>query len=96
MLQYLADGLVLGSMIGLGAVGLTLTYSILRFANFTQCDLVAWGAYLALSVTAALGGLVAGLGTGPLGPFSFGWILPAALLGGAALTVLRRPQEAGR
>ncbi len=86
--QALMDGLVAGTTIGLGAIGLSLTYAILRFANFTQGDLVAWGAYLALSVTAALGGLVAGLGAAPLGPFSFGWILPAALLGGAALTVL--------
>ena len=44
--QAIIDGLVSGSTIGLGAIGLTLTYSILRFANFTHGDFLAWGAYL--------------------------------------------------
>ncbi|MDW4499990.1 branched-chain amino acid ABC transporter permease [Sulfitobacter sp. D35] len=87
--QILMDGLISGATIGLGAIGLTLTYSILRFANFTHGDFLAWGAYLTLTVVAGLGGLFAGLGAGhPLGPFSFGWDLPLAMLGGAALTVL--------
>lgn len=87
--QALMDGLIAGSTIGLGAIGLTLTYSILRFANFTHGDFLAWGAYLTLSVAGALGGLLAGLGAGaPLGPFSFGWGLPVAALGGAALTIV--------
>jgi len=87
--QALMDGLIAGTTIGLGAIGLSLTYSILRFANFTHGDLLAWGAYLTLTVAGALGGLLAGLGAGaPFGPFSFGLTLPLALLGGAALTVL--------
>jgi branched-chain amino acid transport system permease protein len=85
--QAIMDGLVAGSMIGLGAIGLTLTYSILRFANFTHGDFLAWGAYLSLTVLGTLGGLFAGAGA-PIGPFSFGWGLPLAVLGGAALTVL--------
>ena len=36
-LQFLADGLITGSLIGLGAIGVTLTYSILRF-----CQLRPW------------------------------------------------------
>ena len=48
MLQLIADGLVVGSVIALGAVGLTLTYSILRFANFGQGEFMTWGAYLAV------------------------------------------------
>lgn len=89
--QALIDGLIAGSTIGLGAIGLTLTYSILRFANFTHGDFLAWGAYLALSVSGLLGGLAAGLGIGlgaPVHPFSFGWSLPLAVLGGVTLTVL--------
>jgi len=87
--QALMDGLIAGSTIGLGAIGLTLTYSILRFANFTHGDFLAWGAYLTLSVAGLLGGLLAGLGAGtPIGPFSFGWGLPVAALGGVVLTVL--------
>lgn len=45
--QILIDGLIAGSMIGLGAIGVTLTYSILRFANFAHGDMISWGAYFA-------------------------------------------------
>lgn len=84
--QALIDGLIAGSTIGLGAIGLTLAYSILRFANFTHGDFLAWGAYLTLSAMGFMGGLVTGLGA-PLKPFSFGLGLPIAMVVGAALTV---------
>jgi branched-chain amino acid transport system permease protein len=77
MLQSLADGLVIGSIIGLGAVGITLTYAILRFANFAHGEFLTWGAYLALTALAWLGALAGP--TAPLGPFSFGWPLVVAL-----------------
>ena len=86
MLQLIADGLVVGSVIALGAVGLTLTYSILRFANFGQGEFMTWGAYLAVS---ALAVVLAATGAGvmePLGPFSFGWQLIVAMILAAALT----------
>jgi branched-chain amino acid transport system permease protein len=90
--QALMDGLVAGSMIGLGAVGVTLTYSILRFANFAQGEFIAWGAYFALVIAGAVGMLSGGL-SAPIGPFSFGWglviatILAVGLNGGLALLV---------
>lgn len=77
MLQLIADGLIVGSVISLGAVGLTLTYSLLRFANFGHGELLTWGAYLTL---AFLGLLLAGVEMVPIGPFSFGWQLLVALL----------------
>jgi branched-chain amino acid transport system permease protein len=78
MLQMLADGLIVGSVISLGAIGLTITYSILRFSNFAHGELLAWGAYIALS---AVGWFVAVGGTGtPFAPLSFGWPLVGALL----------------
>ena len=83
--QVLLEGAVAGSMIGLGAIGVTLTYSILRFANFAHGDFLAWGAYIALLVSGALGALAGGLAA-PIGPFSFGWSLPLALLFAAPLT----------
>ncbi len=86
-LQYLADGLLLGSTIGLGAIGLTITYSILRFANFTHGDMISWGAYFALTVAGLLGGIVAGAAV-PLAPFSFGWTVVVATLIAMALTGL--------
>jgi branched-chain amino acid transport system permease protein len=82
--QAVMDGLVSGSMIGLGAVGITLTYSILRFANFAHGDFISWGAYFALAVAGALGTAFSGLTT-PIGPFSFGWALPLAALVAVAL-----------
>ncbi len=88
--QALMDGLVAGSMIGLGAVGVTLTYSILRFANFAHGEFVAWGAYFALGVAGALGAAFSGLLT-PIGPFSFGWALPIAALVAIALNGGARP-----
>jgi len=74
-LQFLLDGTLSGAMIGLGAIGITLTYSILRFSNFAHGDLMAWGAYAALvAVGAILGGPVPVLG------LSFGLPLIVATL----------------
>jgi len=88
MLQLVADGLVVGSVIALGAVGLTLTYSILRFANFGQGEFMTWGAYLAISSLAFLLAVTGGGVMEPLGPFSFGWQLIAAMVLAAGLTAL--------
>ncbi|MDW6023513.1 branched-chain amino acid ABC transporter permease [Mesorhizobium sp. BAC0120] len=90
--QVIMDGLVTGSMIGLGAIGVTLTYSILRFANFAHGEFISWGAYFALAVVGLLGGLSGAL-LAPIGPFSFGWALPigtvaAVLLAGALALVV--------
>jgi branched-chain amino acid transport system permease protein len=85
--QIIMDGLVAGSMIGLGAIGITLTYSILRFANFAHGDMISWAAYFALAVSAALGTLVPSL-SAPIGPFSFGWSLPIGLVASIVLTGL--------
>ena len=86
ILQVLADGFIVGSTISLGAIGVTMTYSLLRFANFGHGELVTWGAYLTLTF---LGFLLAMSGLEsmtPLGPFSFGWPLLVALCGGAVGT----------
>src|SRR6218665_1469971 len=83
--QFLMDGLIAGAMIGLGAIGVTLTYSILRFANFAHGELLSWGAYLALAVSGGLGLLSTTL-TKPLGPFSFGWSLPLSAILAIILT----------
>lgn len=86
MLQLIADGLVVGSVIALGAVGLTLTYSILRFANFGQGEFMTWGAYLAVSALAFVLAVTGGGVMEPLGPFSFGWQLILAMVLAAVLT----------
>jgi branched-chain amino acid transport system permease protein len=76
MLQVIADGLIIGSVISLGAIGLSLTFSILRFSNFGHGELLAWGAYAAFTALAMFTA-AGGMGT-PLAPFSFGWPLLAA------------------
>ena len=82
MLQLVADGLVQGAMVSLGAIGLTLTYSILRFANFTQGELVTGGAYAALVALASFAGASPSLGG--FAGLSFGWPMLAALAFGMA------------
>lgn len=79
MLQIIADGLIIGSVIALGAIGLSLTMQILRFSNFAHGELLAWGAYLALVGSAAMAQVTALMGA-PLAPFSFGPGLLVALL----------------
>jgi branched-chain amino acid transport system permease protein len=86
MLQLIADGLVVGSVIALGAVGLTLTYSILRFANFGQGEFMTWGAYLAVSALTFVLAMTGGGVMEPMGPFSFGWQLIVAMVLAAVLT----------
>lgn len=44
---YLIPGLILGSIYALGAIGLTLTFGILRFANFAHGETMTLGAYFA-------------------------------------------------
>ncbi len=46
MLQLIANGIIFGTIIALGAIGLTLIYGILRFGNFAHGDTMALGAYL--------------------------------------------------
>jgi branched-chain amino acid transport system permease protein len=48
VLQLIVYGIISGSILALGAIGLTLIYGILNFANFAHGDLMALGAYLAL------------------------------------------------
>ena len=87
MLQIIADGLIIGSVISLGAIGLSLTLSIVRFSNFSHGELLGWGAYLALAALAAFTAIDQRL-TAPLGPFSFGWALMGALVVAGGLTAL--------
>lgn len=46
--QLIVNGIAVGSIIGLAAVGLTLTYGILRLSNFAHGDFMTLGAYLTL------------------------------------------------
>jgi branched-chain amino acid transport system permease protein len=49
------NGLSLGAIYALGAVGLTLIYAILRLVNFAQGDFLTFGAYMAYLVNVTWG-----------------------------------------
>jgi neutral amino acid transport system permease protein len=46
--QLLWNGVVLGSLIALAALGLTLLFGLLNFINIAYGEYLAWGAYIAL------------------------------------------------
>ncbi len=88
--DHFAVGLVVGSVYALAALGLTLIYGVLRFANFAHGDLMMLGAYVAYF---ALTGAVLGTrrdvqlpraldslpgATERLGDLTFGYGLPLA------------------
>jgi branched-chain amino acid transport system permease protein len=50
--QQFINGLNLGSVYALVAIGLTIVYGILRLINFAHGDLLMWGAYLSLALLA--------------------------------------------
>jgi neutral amino acid transport system permease protein len=49
VIQLLVNGIAVGSIIALAAVGLTLTYGILRLANFAHGDFMTLGAFFTLT-----------------------------------------------
>ena len=54
MTELIVYGVVLGSIIALGAIGLTLLYGVLRFAHFAHGDLMTLGAYVVLLLNVEL------------------------------------------
>ena len=88
MAELVVYGVVLGSIIALGAVGLTLVYGIVRFANFAHGDMMAAGAYVVLFLISALFGWL-GVPDDRIGPLSFGYrMLLSFPLGMTAVAVL--------
>lgn len=54
-LQLIIYGIILGSIISLGAIGISLTFGIVRFANFAHGDFMTLGAYFAYTFFVVLG-----------------------------------------
>jgi branched-chain amino acid transport system permease protein len=54
-LQLVANGLVTGSVIAIGAVGVSIVYGILRLVNFAYGDFIAFGALAAYVFNGPLG-----------------------------------------
>ncbi|MBX2884464.1 MAG: branched-chain amino acid ABC transporter permease [Granulosicoccus sp.] len=85
LLQHIADGILSGSIVALGAIGLSFTMKVLRFANFSHSELITWGAYFALIFTGFAALFGDALGT-TFGALSFGWPLVFAMLASALCT----------
>lgn len=79
MTELIVYGIVLGSIIALGAIGLTLLYGILRFAHFAHGDLMTLGAYVVLLLNAQLLPTL-GVPELRLGSLSFGGRMLGSLL----------------
>jgi branched-chain amino acid transport system permease protein len=91
-MPQLLDGIIVGAIITLGAVGLSMVFGILRFPNFGHGDIMTLGAYfgLLLGVT-VLPSL--GVPDARMAPLSFGLsflvgILPAMLLTGGVVVAI--------
>ena len=103
-MSLVVNGIFLGAIIALGAIGLTLVYGLLNFANVAHGDYMTMGAYVALFIVVDV---LAGLGIegNGLGPFTFGYpvliALPIAIAivaAGAILldaTIYRRLRDRG-
>ena len=80
----IVPGVTYGSQLALGALGVTLIYSILRFSNFAHGDTMAFGATVTILVTWFF--QANGIGLGPL-PTAL-LALPFGILGCIALVLL--------
>ena len=63
MEQLIANGIIYGSIIALAAIGLSLAYRILNFANFAHGDFSMLGAYCAIYFITLLSGWTGWLGS---------------------------------
>lgn len=103
-LELIVNGIFLGAIIALGAIGLSIIYGILNFAHLAQGDFMTLGAYIGLFL---LGTMLPGLGMAGagLGPFTFGYtifiaipltvLLMAAIAIGLDVSVYRRLRRRG-
>ncbi len=92
MTELLVYGVVLGSIIALGAIGLTLLYGILRFAHFAHGDLMTLGAYVVLLLNVELLPAL-GIPELKLGPLSFGGRMLGSLVVSMGVTAAGRPAD---
>ena len=79
--------LTYGSQLALGALGVTLVFGILRFANFSHGDLMAFGTTLVILLTWAL--QAQGVSAGPL-PTALIALVPAIILTAVAAIAIDR------
>ena len=87
MTELLVYGVVLGSIMALGAIGLTPLYGVLRFAHFAHGDLMTLGAYVVLLLNVELLPAL-GIPELKLGALSFGGRMLGSLVVSMGVTAL--------
>jgi len=87
MIQSLLDGILVGSVVSLGAIGLTMIMHLLRFANFSHAELLSIGAYVALVFDRIFSSLVP-VTAAAVGSLSMTWALFLAIIAAMVLTGL--------
>lgn len=80
----LIPALSYGSQLALGALGVTLIYSVMRFSNFAHGDMMAFGTAIAIIITQGFVAMGLGLGVLPTALLA----LPLACLGAIALALI--------
>ncbi|MBW1716952.1 MAG: branched-chain amino acid ABC transporter permease [Deltaproteobacteria bacterium] len=90
MAELIVYGIVLGGIIALGAIGLSLVYGIIGFANFAHGEFMTAGAYLALFMVTGVFSWI-GIPDNTFGILSFGWRMvfafPFSMAGVAFLAI---------
>jgi branched-chain amino acid transport system permease protein len=84
---FLKQGLILGLVLGLAGVGLSMTYSILGFANFAHGDYISAGAFAGWAITYVIGGF----GTLPIGDLFLVGVSGEADAGSVGVSVVSAP-----
>jgi branched-chain amino acid transport system permease protein len=87
-LQTLMDGIAVGSLYALIALGYTMVYGILQFINFAHSDIFVLGAWISYTIAVALGYALAG-STPPLYAGILILVAAMAFCGAAGFTIER-------
>jgi branched-chain amino acid transport system permease protein len=85
MAELIVYGIVLGSIIALGSVGLTLIWGITDLFNCAHGDQITVGAYIALPFASLFSWI--GFLQAKVGPFSFNWGLVLAFIPAIVLSI---------
>lgn len=81
LMELLANGLMLGALYALFALGLSLSLGVMKMINLAHGDLIVLGAYLAGATVSATGWpVLASLAVVLPAMFLLGWVLQAGLL----------------
>lgn len=86
MAELIVYGIVLGSIIALGSVGLTLMWGITDLFNCAHGDQITAGAYMALPFAFLFSQI--GFLQAKVGPFSFTWALVLAFIPAILLSIV--------